>query len=1190
MSPAETQDCPLGRPTLGFVTSNIHDPVHERGWLGVADAACERDANLVCFVGGLLGVPGPDSQANVLYALADAAHLDGVVVHSNSLNPHYDPQIIQSVAQRFASLCVISSAGAFGSAPYVGLGQQQGTCDIVSHLIEVHDLRRLAYLTGPEAHPGAESRFAGYRQALAAHGIPFDPALVTPPSDRWINAPADVAPMLRLLLDERGLRLGHDIQAFVADSDAIALPLINFLRARGARVPEDVAVVGYNDYDACSTFIPSLTTVRPPFHAKGQWAVAMALACRRGDSVPDHIVLPCEVKVRQSCGCVDPLVSEAGGRSAPADPGAAVADLLAPLPDAAEAARRLEEARRVALADGRPDVFLREVEHVLLRLVEAEHDATVMHRVLSTLRGASLGRLASGDAASSDNTTPRLSDYPMIEAMFQQARVIIGETARRAQVLRVLRDQQHQDTLRAISQRLVATFDVARLMDTLAAELPRLGITSCYLALYAEPQRYTYPSPAPAEARLVLALREGERLALPSGGRPFASRDLIPDGLWPRDRFSLVAVPLYFQDESLGFALFGIGPREAAVYETLRGHISSALKGALLFEEAERARARAEQADRLKTRLLANVSHELRAPSNVILGYTRAAQAASDTTPPELLADLRHIHTAAEHQLRLINDLLDLSRAEIDELDLSLVLADPRPLIEDAFASIAGVMRPDLTWRLDLPERLPVMRVDPVRLRQILLNLLSNAAKFVNTGEVCLGAEIAPPHLHLWVRDTGAGIAPALQDRIFEPFVTAEQPGRRVEGVGLGLTITRRLVALHDGQLSLDSRPGEGTTFHIYLPLPTLADHPRPADAAPASIVLVISACAPPLEIDALCRQRGWVARRLDPSDDLAAALANGPPAAVAWDLTDPRPADWLLLRRLRRHPQLVDAPFILYGMQPGATATLDVGVTSFVGKSDQPSALVSLIESLAPAAPCGPILIADDDPAFAELCRGVAARAAPGRPIHLASSGQAAIQAMRETPPALVILDLVMPDGDGFAVLDWMRGQPATRQTPVLVLSNRLLTLADVKRLETHAHVTLQSKGLLSDEETMATLQRILSGEPPRAPSPVVKQAIAYLHQNYARVESRVALADAVGVSEDHLARLFDRELGMTPWEYLKRFRVLRAKDRLRHSTDSVEAIAHQVGFHDPAYFSRVFRKVTGQSPRTYRDAPTSE
>ncbi len=207
---------------------------------------------------------------------------------------------------------------------------------------------------------------------------------------------------------------------------------------------------------------------------------------------------------------------------------------------------------------------------------------------------------------------------------------------------------------------------------------------------------------------------------------------------------------------------------------------------------------------------------------------------------------------------------------------------------------------------------------------------------------------------------------------------------------------------------------------------------------------------------------------------------------------------------------------------------------------------------------------------------------------VRLSANGEAALAMMEEEVPSLVLLDLVMPGLSGADVLDRMRTSPNLRQVPVIILSNKMLGLEDAKRIENHTRVTLQSKGIWSEAETISALNRAIFGTDslPAHTSGVVKQAIAYFHQNYTRPISRWEIAEAVGVSEDYLSRVFNRELNISPWDYLNRFRVLQSKRLLLNTTDTIGMIAHQVGFKDQAYFSRVFRKVTGTSPQAFRDS----
>jgi YesN/AraC family two-component response regulator len=218
---------------------------------------------------------------------------------------------------------------------------------------------------------------------------------------------------------------------------------------------------------------------------------------------------------------------------------------------------------------------------------------------------------------------------------------------------------------------------------------------------------------------------------------------------------------------------------------------------------------------------------------------------------------------------------------------------------------------------------------------------------------------------------------------------------------------------------------------------------------------------------------------------------------------------------------------------------------------------------------------------------QAIIAQALPNCAARFAEDGETALKIMAEEAPSLVLLDLMMPGLSGADVLDHMRDDPRLRQVPVIILSNKLLSLEEVKRIEQHTRVTMQSKGIWSETETISMLNRALFGTEilPAHTSALVKRAVVYLQQNYAHSISRWEVAQAVGVSEDYLTRVFSRELEISPWDYLNRFRILQAQKLLTTTAQSIGMIARQVGFSDQAYFTRVFSKHTGISPQAYRD-----
>jgi signal transduction histidine kinase/AraC-like DNA-binding protein/ABC-type sugar transport system substrate-binding protein len=781
---------------------------------------------------------------------------------------------------------------------------------------------------------------------------------------------------------------------------------------------------------------------------------------------------------------------------------------------------------------------------------------------------------------------------------------LIGDNRRQAQQ----RLSQLETSLR-INQQLGALLDRRRLHQEIA-DLIRVSYGYDIVLLYrwdeaarslicegADRLGREHHLPVDESGPLAEALRRNESLFIPDthhshrfpGG---------PDPAWPDTR-SRVVVPIRLGQAVLGLldlhsrTLRQHARQDLIGLQSLADQMGLAMRNAELYEEAVKARAMAEKADQIKTRLLANVSHELRTPLNVILGYASAPRTSPNADEAQvqqtLLRDLQQIYTSGEHLLRVINDLLDLSRAEINELDLFPEIIDTRAFLDEVFRSVAEGLpaRHGLAWRLQLPDRLPAIQADPVRLRQILLNLLNNAHKFTSQGEIVLGAEVAPPHLHLWVQDTGVGIPIDLQERIFEPFATSLQTRRRGEGVGLGLSITRRLVLLHGGTITLESQPGQGSTFHLYLPLPSLSGQSLVVPEGAQPVLVVISASdPPPAAIRDLSHRRGWAIHRLHRQAHLSALLKTIRPVALAWDLAGASLDDWTLIQAIRAQPQLATLPFILYGTEQLAAPESGVGLTNYLVKPLGQQTLLDTINGLRPAIASGPVLIVDDDPQARALYADLVIRALPGYSVRTAESGAKALEMLAEATPALAILHLMMPDVDGFKILEEMRTRPATWRVPVVIMSGRTLSFDDVRRLD-HMYVTFHNKYLLSQEETAAAFHQALAGAnalPPQT-SLVVKHAIAYLHQNYHRAISRQELAMAVGVSKDYLSHIFHQELSLSPWEYLSRYRVQQAKALLRRTHESVTDIAAHVGFDNLSYFNRVFRKHAGCSPTAYRE-----
>lgn len=696
---------------------------------------------------------------------------------------------------------------------------------------------------------------------------------------------------------------------------------------------------------------------------------------------------------------------------------------------------------------------------------------------------------------------------------------------------------------------------------------------------------------------LVQVLKSGELIYI-SDMR--ASQRFLPDRRWPKLR-SRVVLPVRLGETVLGVLdlqcdYVSHHSREQRMgLQLLAEQLAITMRNAELYTEALTARKVAEKADSLKTRLLANVSHELRTPLNIILGYTKAALNVPNPygidLPAELNSDLNRIYRSGEHLIRLINDLLDLSRAEIDELEIFPEIIEVQPFVQEVFQSIANISNDlePVKWQFVAPPRLPMLQADPLRLRQILLNLLSNARKFTSQGQITLGVEVQLPYIHIWIEDSGSGIPADQQANIFEPFVMGENASQRPGGVGLGLSITRRLVALHRGVITVESTPGKGSTFHVYLPLPNLSGQliaPPATTQNQLVVVCITNRRELPAEMEALGRQDNITLYQLPPCE-VNQDLLNLHPSIISWDIANTTEKDWLAMNYLRSTPELAQLPLMLYANF--ASEINQSGLTNILLKPFSGQTLQALLEALRPANSEGGVLIVDDDVEMLDMYQQLIQSALPGLPIHRVASGQAALALLKELVPNLVIIDLVMPEIDGFEVIEWLRTNPSTRNVPVLAISGMVLTSEKIQRLD-FSRIALQTKEILSTEEASSSLQQVISGAPllPHYNSMLVKRAVAYLQHNYTNSLSLQKIAEVIGVSKNYLVKNFHQEIGISPWEYLNRYRIKEARRLLGVTDLTITEIAAQVGFDDPAYFSRVFKVQTGQSPKEYRSQAT--
>jgi signal transduction histidine kinase/DNA-binding response OmpR family regulator len=520
-------------------------------------------------------------------------------------------------------------------------------------------------------------------------------------------------------------------------------------------------------------------------------------------------------------------------------------------------------------------------------------------------------------------------------------------------------------------------------------------------------------------------------------------------------------------------------------------------------EELGRAYERLEVASRHKSEFLANMSHELRTPLNAIIGYSEMLQEdAAELDQPQFVADLQRITAAGKHLLELINAVLDLSKIEAGKMDLYLETFDVPGLVRD----VASVIRPLAEKngnRLEVAcDAVGWMHADLTKLRQTLFNLLSNANKFTERGTVRLTVartrEPAGDWLSFEVRDTGIGMTPEQMARLFQEFTQADaSTTRKYGGTGLGLALSRRLCRMMGGDITVTSEPGAGSTFTVRLP--ASVQDPRAAPAAAAPVVAGDEAPAGPgvatvLVIDDEPSVRDLMQRFLAKAGFRVATAASGEeglrlaaqiePDVITLDVMMPGMDGWSVLAALKSNPRVADIPVIVMSIVDDRNLGFSLGAADYITK---PLDRDRLLEVLGRYRRGGrPVLVVDDDPAFRALLRRLLER--EGWAVVEAENGRVGLQRLQEVQPTLIVLDLVMPETDGFEFASEVRKYEAWRSIPIVVVTSKDLTEEERRQLHRDVERIIDKAGVTRDSlltEVRGLVAACAHRQPATGPAP---------------------------------------------------------------------------------------------------------
>jgi DNA-binding LacI/PurR family transcriptional regulator/signal transduction histidine kinase len=576
------------RKTIGIFAARVSRVWGPEFMAGITDAAEANDINVICFVGGkpsAIFTPGELKPSYGLYDLAKADQFAGLIFAAD-IGHNLKPDEIKRFCDNYASIPTVTTAMDVSGLPAIVTDNISGMRAMIRHLIEVHGYKRIAFIRGIKDQVDADQRFHAYKEELKAHKISFDEKLVV----QGDFSPESGRAAVRVLLDERKVRF----DAIAASNDRMAFGALELLQSRDINVPGDIALTGFDDVSEAESLGVPLTTVHQSFYDAGQKAVEALLQCIQGKSIPEKTVIPTEMVVRWSCGCL------------PEDVRAAVVE-----PEEVARTGRLENKRDVALSallaaanatddnsgikqfnavfadcwdsflanlrgDSNSDAFLKCIETAVNTMQAYDRDASMWHNFISTLRRHALASI----------TDPKVALHA--ENLFQQARLLAGEMAQRSQAYRRLIMEQQEEVLQSFSFTMAPAMSLKEIANAITKHFEGLGLERCYVMIYSDTTHPQSASIPPAENYRLLIQYDEDGLQMPELRPHLIPGRLTPEGKTPTNRrYTAVVMPLSLADNRFGFMWVELGTRDWEIYMRARNLLSSALLRTMLFEQRE---------------------------------------------------------------------------------------------------------------------------------------------------------------------------------------------------------------------------------------------------------------------------------------------------------------------------------------------------------------------------------------------------------------------------------------------------------------------------------------------------------------------------------------------------------------------------------------------------------------------------